>query len=249
MGKDDLMPTITEETIDRSGSSLPILVFTPEATGNHPAIVLSPEAYGVNEFTRGVASALTAEGYVVVVVDYYRGKGLSDPDNYEDFTEVMTFIEDLDFVQATHDVMAAIEYARCRNDVDADRVAVWGYCTGGTLALLAASLNPDLAAAVIFFPSQPTFPTIDAKRPVNAIDLLWNIGCPILILYGDQDFLADVMPEVGRRLEQWHIDHEIRVYEGAGHAFSAPVPPLRHDGADKASWADAVHFAQVHLGP
>jgi carboxymethylenebutenolidase len=243
------MPTATETTIDRSGASLPILVYTPDSGGRRPAIVLSPEAYGVNDFTRRVASSLADEGYVVVVVDYYRGKGLSDPENYEDFTEVMGFIEDLDFVQATHDVMAAIEFAGQRSDVDADKVAVWGYCTGGTLALLAASLSPDLAAAVIFFPSQPTFPTLDAKRPVHPIDLLWNISCPIQLLYGDQDFLADVMPEIGRRLEQWGIDHEIRVYEGAGHAFSAPVPPLRHDEADRASWADALQFARVHLGP
>jgi carboxymethylenebutenolidase len=211
--------------------------------------VLSPEAYGVNEFTRNVATALGTEGYVVVVVDYYRGNGLSEPDNYSDFTEVMGFIDDLDFVQATHDVMAAIEYTRNRADVDPDKVAVWGYCTGGTLAMLAAALCPDLAAAVIFFPSQPTFPTIDAKRPVHAMDLMWNISCPILFLYGDQDFLAEVMPEIGRRLEQWGIEHQIRVYEGAGHAFSAPVPPLRHDEADKASWIDALQFARVHLGP
>jgi carboxymethylenebutenolidase len=243
------MTSPTEHTIDRSGSALPILVFTPEEEGRRPAIVVSPEAYGVNEFTRGVGAALAAEGYVVVVVDYYRGKPLREPDNYEDFTEVMGFIDELDFAQATHDVMAGIEYARQRPDVDPDRVAVWGYCTGGTLAMLAASLCPNLAAAVIFFPSQPTFPELNAKRPVHAIDLLWNVGCPVLFLYGDQDFLADVMPEIGRRLAQWGIEHQIRVYAGAGHAFSAPVPPLRHDEADKASWADATAFARLHLRP
>jgi len=241
------MVTATEVSIDRSGSSLPVVVFTPDANGRRPAIVLSPEAYGINKFTREVATALAAEGYVVVAVDYYRGKKLNEPDNYGDFTEVMSFIEELDFVQGTHDVMAAIDYVRQRLDVDAARVAVWGYCTGGTLAMLAASLAADLAAAVIFFPSQPTFAVLDAKHPVHAIDLLWNISSPILFLYGDQDFLADVMPEIQRRLEQWGIDHQMRVYEGAGHAFSAPDPPLRHDEADSASWADALAFVGSYL--
>jgi len=34
--------------------------------------------------------------------------------------------------------------------------------TGATLAMLAAALRPDLAAAVLFFPSQPTFDALDA---------------------------------------------------------------------------------------
>ena len=41
-------------------------------------------------------------------------------------------------------------------------------------------------------------------------------------------------------------EHEFRVYPGAGHAFSAPVPPLRHDEADVASWADALAFLRRH---
>jgi carboxymethylenebutenolidase len=89
---------------------------------------------------------------------------------------------------------------------------------------------------------------LTAKRPVQPIDLLWNVACPMQLLYGDQDFLVDVMPEIDRRLTQWGVEHEMRVYQGAGHAFSAPVPPLRHDAADRASWADATAFAARHLG-
>ena len=100
---------------------------------------------------------------------------------------------------------------------------------------------------MLFFPSQPTFPELTAKRPVQPIDLLWNVACPVLLIYGDQDFLFDLVPEIRRRFERWHVDHEIRIYEGAGHAFSAPVPPLSHDAADKASWTDALAFAARHL--
>jgi carboxymethylenebutenolidase len=239
--------TLTERSLDRDPGSLPLLVGTPDGGGNGAAIVLATEAYGINEFTRGVVAKLAALGYLVIAPDYYRGAGPTDPDNYEDFTEVMEAIGGLDFALATHDVMASIEHARSLPGVDPERVAVWGYCTGGTLALLSAALDRRLAAAVVFFPSQPTFPELDAKRPVQPIDMLWNVACPMQLLYGDQDFLADVMPEIGRRLEQWGIDHEMKVYEGAGHAFSAPVPPLRHDAADAASWIDATAFAARHL--
>jgi carboxymethylenebutenolidase len=229
--------------------TVPTLVYTPSEQGRRPAIVLSTEAFGINDFTRRVASELASEGYVVVVPDYYRGNGLRDPESYTDFTEVMEFIEDLDFGQAAHDVMAAVDYARGRPDVDPARVGVWGYCTGATLAMLTASLDRRVAAAVLFFPSQPTFPELSPKRPVQPVDMLWNVACPVLLIVGEEDeVLVPVLPELRRRLEQWHIDREIRTYANAGHAFSAPVPPLRNDAADKASWADALAFAARHLG-
>jgi carboxymethylenebutenolidase len=147
--------------------------------------------------------------------------------------------------------MAALEFLQEDPSVRHDRIAVWGYCTGATLAMLAAALRPDLAAAVLFFPSQPTFDALDAKRPVHPVDLLWNARCPLLLIYGDEDpvMSPDQLSDLGERLDEWGIAHTIRIYPGAGHAFSAPVAPLRHDPSDRAAWADAVRFLAEHLGP
>ncbi len=242
-------PTRVELTV--GGAAVPTLVYEPTGQeGPRPAVVVSAEAYGINEFTDKVASELCALGYVVVVPDYYRGHGLTHPDDYSDFTEVMGFITALDFTEATHDIMAGVEHARSMPSVDPDRVAVWGYCTGSTLAMLTTALDRRLAAAVWFFPSQPTFPELDDKRPVHPMDLIWNIACPVQLIYGDQDAgLVGLGPGFRRRFERYGIEHRIDVYEGAGHAFSAPDPPLRHDGADKASWADATTWLASKLRP
>ncbi len=236
--------------LEHHGVTVPALVYRPyidrpEGDRPTPAIVIAAEAYGVNTFARGVAAALAGEGYVVVVPDYYRGNGLREPDDYSDFTEVMSFIDALDFTGATLDIVAAIDRARNMSEVDPDRVAVWGYCTGATLAMLASALERRLAASVLFFPSQPTFPELTPTRPVHPIDMLWAINCPLLLIYGDSDPVApaDLLAGIRDRLRRWSIDHEIRLYEGAGHTFEhAPVPPLRHDAAAAASWIDAVAF-------
>jgi len=240
---------ITIVDLEQNGATVPTLLYTPSDEGPVPAIVLATEAFGINDFTRRVCSELAAAGYVVAAPDYYRGHGLKNPESYTDFTEVMQFIDDLDFTDGTHDVMAAIAYVRQLPNVDPARVVVWGYCTGGTLALLTACLDRGLAAAVLFFPSQPTFPELTPKRPVQPIDLLWNAACPILLIYGDQDPFAELFDLYRRRFEQWDVDATFNLYEGAGHAFSAPVPPLRHDAADKASWADALAFVAERTGP
>jgi carboxymethylenebutenolidase len=234
----------------RDGGTLPLSVYRPDGPGPHPAVVLGVEAYGINEFSRSIATRLADAGYVVVVPDYYRGKALAEPDNYTDFTEVMAFIAELDFTHGAHDMLTAIDHAAELDIVDPDRIAVWGYCTGATLSLLAAELSSRLAAAVLFFPSQPWFAELTRQTPVHPVDLLWALRCPTLIIYGDQDAVMppEQLDDLRRRLTEWNVDHRINVYPGAGHAFSAPVPPLRNDAADKQSWIDALEFVAAHLG-
>jgi len=250
----DVYADVIESSIEltaRDGAAIPTLVFRPAGDGPHPAVVLGLEAYGVNDFGRRVAATLAHLGFVVVAPDYYRGHGLRDPENYLDFSEVMSFIGALDFTAATHDQLRAIDYAAGLDIVDASRIAVWGYCTGGTLSLLAAELSDRVAAAVLFFPSQPRFEALTPLTPVHPVDLLWALDCPTLFIYGDQDTTmpAEQVDDLRGRLSQWGVDHQINIYPDAGHAFSAPVPPLRSDSADRASWPDAVEYLRRNTAP
>jgi carboxymethylenebutenolidase len=228
------------------GLLIPAFVAEPEGAGPFPGVTIGAEAMGINSFNRGVATDLAGLGYVAIVADYYRGAGPSNPEDYEDFSEVMTAIEALDFRQATFDVLSAGDWLRTHPRVDANRIAVWGYCTGATLAVMAACLDRRLAAAVWFFPSQPVFEALTPKRPAHPFDMVWSIACPVLAIWGSKE--SDRMETNGlmKRLRdnfaQWHIRNEIRIYEGADHAFSAPTPKMHHAEATKRSWADATAY-------
>jgi len=113
----------------------------------------------------------------------------------------------------------------------------------------AAELDPELAATVLFYPSQPTFDVLDDRKPVHPIDLLWNVRCPLLLLLGDQDpvITADVLAEVQRRLDVWNVAHEIRLYPGAGHAFCTDFPGFLHEEAARQARADALAFVGRNL--
>jgi carboxymethylenebutenolidase len=235
----------------RDGTTTEALLYRPTARGPHPAIAIAAEGNGINSFIRRLGATLAHLGYVAIVPDYYRGDGPPDPDNYSDFETLMSYIDRLDFGRAVHDLFDGIEYLRTLDDVDATRIASWGYCTGGTIALFAACLRPDLAAAVVFFPSQPTFDELDAKKPVHAMDMLWNISCPFLLLIGDEDVVLppDRLEEFRRRLDQWGIDNTVIVYPGAQHAFCAHGSVLYNQQACERSWEDVLAFAAEHLAP
>jgi carboxymethylenebutenolidase len=52
--------------------------------------------------------------------------------------------------------------------------------------------------------------------------------------------------DVRARIDRWGVDAEVRQYAGAGHSFPAPWGVMRHAGADRAAWKDAVSFLQSH---
>lgn len=244
--------TITRaiELVGQDGGRVPAFVTEPAGGGPFPGVVFGAEAMGPNAFGRKVAADLAALGYVTVTPDYYRGQGPSRPDDYSDFTEVMAAIGALDFRQATFDLLAGADWLRAQPNVDAARVATWGYCTGGTLSLLAACLDRAMAAAVLFFPSQPVFDELTPKRPMHPMDLVWSLTCPVQVIYGDADAImpADRLAELNRRLEQWGVPHEIRIHPGAGHAFSAPAPHMHNAQAAEVSWRQATEFLARAVG-
>ena len=225
-------------------------VLTPEGGGPHPAVVLGAEAYGLNSFIRGVQEKLVGLGYAAAVPDYYHGDGPVGTENYDDFTEVKEHIGRLDFTRGARDLAGAVDALRAMPGIDPRRIAVWGYCTGGTLAWLAACLRGDLGAAVLFFPSQPVFAELNPGRPVHPIDLLWQLTCPALFLYGDQDKLMppDVLADLHARIDQWGVDARVEMYQGAGHSCTCPRGPMRNAEADRAAWNDAISFLSEKMG-
>jgi len=244
---DVLAETVTITSPD--GYAGPALLYRPVAPGPHPGVAIGMEATGINHFIRDVAATLAHLGVATIVPDYYRGTGPADTENYDDIDAIMSHTLALDFPRAARDLIAAADWLREYGAVDNERVGYWGYCTGATVVLLAAELDRHAAVGVFFYPSQPWFTDLGPGRPAHPMDLLWQLRCPTLIIYGDDDVVmsAEQLERVRDGLVQGGVEHEVRVYAGAGHAFSAPSPEFYNEAADVASWPDAVEFARRAL--
>jgi len=243
---------VVTETIDlavRNGTT-PAFLARPVAPGPHPGVVIGAEGTGPNSFIRKIAATLAHLGYVAIVADYYRGTGPADPEDYSDIDDMVAHIDALDFRQAIQDELVALDFLIARDDVDATRLASWGYCTGATMAMFLPCLRHDIAAAVCFFPSQPWFETIDARHPVHAMDLLWNVNGAIAFMIGDLDVVLppERIPELRGRLGQWGVDGTIFTYPEAQHAFCAEGATFYNAEAAAQSWQDAVGFLAEKLG-
>ena len=229
------------------GGTVKGVLFRPAGDEPRPTVVLGAEATGINTFIRDVGQRLANEGLVAVVFDFFRGAGPADPDDYSDVPAILGYIDALDFRQATYDMLATVDHMRQQPYVDPTAVVAWGYCTGGTLALLAGCLDRTLAGTVLFYPSQPVFSSLNERRPMHPRDLVWNHRSPMLLFYGDQDAAVpnEVQAELYAELGRWDVPATVKVYPGAGHVFAG-----KHFGdayraeADAESWTRAVSFAR-----
>ncbi len=193
----------------------------PEGKGKHPAIIVIQEWWGLNDWIRAQAHRFAEHGYVVLAPDLYRGKSTSDPNVANEL------MRGLPRDQALADLKAAFQYLADRKDVDALRIGVIGWCMGGGYALDLTLAEPRLAATVINYGHLVTDPAAIAK-----------IRSPLLGNFGAED---RGIPAVDVRafdaaLKKEGKSSDIKIYEGAGHAF---MNPNNKGGYVKAAAEDA----------
>ena len=117
------------------------------------------------------------------------------------------------------------------------RIAVTGFCFGGTYSFALAADDDRLRAAIPFYGSAP-----DA----NGIS---DIHCPILAFYGVEDLrLMDDLPRVTTQMAENEIPFEPVVYPDAGHAFFNDTNPRTYRAEEAAdAWAKTLVFLEKRL--
>ncbi|GAB3872641.1 dienelactone hydrolase family protein [Terrabacter terrigena] len=220
------------------------------------AVVVIQEIWGLTDHVKDVTDRFAAEGYVAVAPDLLRHVGLT-PEVGARLFDLVSHGTEEERLAAQPRLRAATTPARqpefaawavpaLTAVVDSlvgepgveGRVAVVGFCFGGTYAFALAAADARLRAAVPFY---GTFP--EHADPAT-------IGCPVLAFYGEDDHgITDGVPELEGRMAGAGVDFTARVYHGVGHAFFNDDSPSRYN-ADVAAdaWERTLAFLETHLG-
>jgi carboxymethylenebutenolidase len=223
--------TITFKSGEESASGF---LVAPEGKGPFPAVVVIQEWWGLNDWVKEQARALAKEGFVALAVDLYRGKVT---DKQEEAHQLMSGLPP---DRGLCDLRAAFEALAARPDVRKDRIGSIGWCMGGRYSLALATEEPRLAAAVAYYGAPPTDPAAIAR-----------VKAPVLGNFGGEDkgpspeqvkAFEAAMKKAGKAVD-------VKIYDGAGHAFANVNNPWGGYRAEAAkdAWGRTVAFLKGHL--
>ncbi len=209
------------------------LVRPKQARGRLPGLIVIHEWWGLNDNVRDEAGRLAAEGYVVLAVDLYGGKLATQPPAAMKLSQELTANPG----PAEENLRAAYRYL---DKVEkAPRIGTIGWCLGGRWSLRAALLFPDqIDATVIYYGSVKV---TDAE--------LATLRMPILGLFGSKDRVVP-LPTVTAfeaALQRLGKKADIRVYEGADHAFANPSGTAYDAPAAEDAWRRTTAFLKDNL--
>ncbi len=222
------------------GVTFDAFVSRPLVEGNHPGLIVIQEWNGVVDHIKEVTMRFAREGYLAIAPDVYHGEIAKSPD------QAMRLMGGLSDPQVVKDLNASMAYLR---DQGSPRIGVIGYCLGGRLSLLLACHNRELSACAIYYGS-PVSRELGEKQPAHLIDLVGNIDCPVLGIYGEEDagIPLEVVGRLREALQKAGKNASIHTYPGAQHAFFNDTNPDRyHAEASKGAWEKTLGFLEANL--
>ncbi|MBA2719648.1 MAG: dienelactone hydrolase family protein [Chloroflexi bacterium] len=185
---------------------------TPTGAG----IVILPDVRGLHPYYEELALRFAETGVDAVAIDYFgRTAGIG---GREDGFAFMPHVDQLTWGGLQADVRAGAEHLRMADERRVDALFTIGFCMGGRLAFLTATLGLGLAGSIGLY-GNPVGPG-RAGMPVPA-DLALEMTNPILGLFGGAD--PGIPPEsiaaFDEAVTKAGVDHRIVTYDGAPHSF------------------------------
>ena len=206
----------------------------PEGTAL-PGLIVVHEWWGLNENVKTMARRLAGEGLQVLAVDLYGGQVANQPQKARSL--VQAAMEDSSALMAN--MRAANQYLR--NELQAPRIGVLGWCFGGSVTMQTAVAMPDRVDAAVIYYGEPVL----NPQKINNLDM------PVLGLYGGQDGSIPVSSVDSFRqvLQKANRQAEVYVYDEAGHAFANPSGDNYEPDAAMDAWRKTTRFLQEYLFP
>jgi carboxymethylenebutenolidase len=195
------------------------------------AIVLVPDAYGLDAFTKAEADRLAALGYLVAAVDIYNGKQTTDPG------DLANLIANLNAETVMKTVNAGIRFFHESPKFRVDHVVAMGWGAGAVYVFQAARENKTLDGAITFYGPIETRDHLIGKfaAPLCAV---YPTDDPV-ITHGDVLAFQQRMKEAGNDCEAWFI--------AAASGWSNPKSKTYNPVEDKEAWKVALPFL-VRIG-
>jgi carboxymethylenebutenolidase len=208
-------------------------------------VVILPDVRGLHPFYEELALRFAENGIDALAIDWFGRTADAEPRG-EGFDH-QPHVERTTWLGIQTDIAAAVDEIRAPEDGRAAPGSVFtiGFCMGGRMSFLAATLGLDLAAVIGLYGTLVGPWRNDAPEPVAEV-AAGRVTTPVLGLFGGADagITAEHVAAFEAALNAAGVEHRIVTYEGAPHSFFDRKAAEFAD-ASAAAWEEISRFVDA----
>lgn len=193
--------------LKHDGRTVQALVVYPEVKDKASVVVLIHEIFGLSDWAKEMADELAGEGFIVIAPDLLSGAGPNGGGSsaFPDQDATVKAVSGLDPAGVLADLDAAADYGK-KLPASNGKIAVAGFCWGGSKSFAFAAHRKDLSAAFVFYGTGPADVT--------------TVTAPVYGFYGGNDArVGATVPGTTDAMRKAGKFYDPVTYDGAGHGF------------------------------
>ena len=209
----------------------------PASEGTYPGVIVVQEIFGVNDHIKDVTQRFAKEGYIAIAPAIYQRQapGFAVGYSAEDLELGRQYKQQTKASELLNDIQAAINYLKSLPQCQGNGFGCIGFCFGGHVAYLAATL-PDIQATASFYGAGIATETPGGGEPT--ITRTKDIKGTLYAFFGTADPLIplDQVDQIEAELKKQNIPHRIFRYDGADHGFFCDQRASYQPSAAQDAW-------------
>jgi carboxymethylenebutenolidase len=194
-------------TLKHDARSVQALVVYPEVKNKASVVILIHEIFGLSDWAKEMADELAGEGFIVIAPDLLSGYGPNGGGSsaFPDQDATVKAVSGLDAAGVMADLDSAADYGK-KLPAANGKIAVVGFCWGGSKSFAFAAHRKGLSAAFVFYGTAPA----DVS----------TITAPVYGFYAGNDArVGATVPDTTKAMKAAGKTYEPVTYDGAGHGF------------------------------
>lgn len=219
----------------------------PASTGTYGAVIVIQEIFGVNSHIRDVTERIAKQGYVAIAPAMFQrvAPGFDVGYSQEDMQLGFQYMQQIKAKEVMSDIQATIAYLKTLPNVRASAIGAIGFCFGGHVAYLAATL-PDIKATASFYGGGIATSGLGADTPT--INRTSEIKGTIYAFFGTKDSLIpqEQNQQIEAELKKHHVNHRVFRYD-ADHGFFCNQRASYNPEAADDAWQHVLELFQNNL--
>lgn len=250
MYQTDMYEGMIAETVTMPGHNGDLInayLARPLGPGPYPGMVIIHHMPGWDEWYREATRKYAHHGYVAISPNLYYRAGHGTPEDVAAKVRADGGVSD---EQAIGDMAGALHYLQSLPYVS-DKIGIWGTCSGGRHAYLAACRVPGFSAVVDCWGGRVVMEEKDLSPnfPVAPLDYTKDLNIPLLGIFGEDDH-SPTPAQVAiheEALKKHGKDYEFHMYPDAGHGFFYHNRPMYRQAQAVDGWNKIFAFLEKHL--